>query len=449
MGINGFGNFYKNSCSREKEVNNFLGDVLIVDAIYQLFRYAIAYRKRGTDMCNQEGKRIIHLWALMQYTLYLLRMGINPFYVFDGKAPDLKKETIDARIMNKSKALLNLINLGEDKENKEYIKFFKRTYSLTNQEIRECIELLNYMGIPNVRASGEADVYCAALSKCEKFDGVISNDTDLLVFGAKKLLKNFSGKKNVEEITLQDIYDYTKFKANEILLAHHKNLINDNFITHEMFIDFSILLGSDYTPHIKGFSSDQLFEYFVLNDFNIEKTIEALNSYIINTPKSRHDYMVPVNFLDKAKEAKEYYLKSNNVDINVKHLPSEPEKEKLFNFLCTKNGFDEESVTNFINELQKLYYTMNAFNNKKNDPSFKSFRGYQFKYFTTKYNPKYNQNLNKNKNNNNKFIKENHKEFKKNFYQVKQNYHNTNYDNMGKKNNCTGNRFSFLSYSDA
>ncbi|ARF09213.1 FLAP-like endonuclease XPG [Catovirus CTV1] len=438
MGINGFGNFYKNNCAKEKEVNNFLGDVLVIDAIFQLFRYAIAYRKKGKDMCNPQGERIIHLWALMKYTLYLLRIGITPFYVFDGKSPDLKKDTIENRNTIKSKALVKLLNLEDDKESKEYIKNFKKTYSLTSQEIKDCLELLDLMGIPNIRAKGEADSYCAALSKTDKFYGVISNDTDLLVFGAKKLLKNFSGKKTVEEISLEDVYKFTKFKANEILMAHNKDPINDNFITHEMFVDFSILLGSDYTPHIKGFDSKLLFEQFVLNEFNIDKTIAALKNMITSLPKNKHDAFIPENFLEKAHKAKQYYLQyvSTNIEIDkATYALREPNKEKLHSFLCEKHGFTEQSVVNFTEELEKFYFTLRAFNNKKNDSAFKSFRGYQFKYYQNLFDPKISKNKNRLYKGN--FIKQKHKEITK---PVKK----TNIIN----NNMT-NRFASLTFLDA
>lgn len=430
MGIHGLRNFFKN-CIRETDINNFLGDVLLVDTYYQLFRYAIAYRKNGTDMCNPQGKRIIHIWAIIQYSLYLLRIGINPYYVFDGKSPELKKDAIEARNINKIKALNKLFELDEIKDKKEFVKNFKKTFSLTGQEIKECIELLEYMGIPHIRAKGEADICCALLSKSDNFHAAISNDTDLVVFGLKRLLMNFSGKKSVEELCLKDIYDYMQFKANEILLDSGKDLINDNFIEHRHLVEFSILLGSDYTPHIKGFSNEQIFQSYVLNDFSMENTIVYLNNYILGLSKNNSDFLIPENFIDKAKEAKKYYMEPDRINCQpCVYQLKKPNRDKLIDFLCNKNGFEENSVYSFVQELEKLYLTMESFNKKKHDNQFKSFRGYQFKYYQNKYK---NSNLS-----NSKFINR-HKSIKTNV---------NNNHSFNKKNINVTNKFSALSGSD-
>lgn len=393
MGIHGLMNFFKN-CIKEREANNYNDTQIVVDASLLIYRYAVAIRKNGTDMCNSNGKSINHLHAIMTFTLFLLRIGISPTYVFDGKAPDLKKITLDKRSKNIRRALDN-IDPNDTKSN-EYIQNFKKSYSLTGIEVKECMELLDHMGISYVRAKGEADSYCAALSNTENIYGVISNDSDLLVFGAKILLKNFSGNKIIEEICLNDIYDYMRFKANEIRINNKMILIKN--VIHENFIDFSILLGSDYAPHIKGFTPEELYEYFVISEFDIERTVDNLHNHI-NNVNNKNDYEIPNDFLKKAQEVKEYYLHAQYIrPIIINKSFSKPNKEKLIEFLCNKNYIDQIYVSEYVTELESLYHSIIAFGNRKNDNNFQSFRGYQWKYYKSMYNS--NNNINKNINNN-------------------------------------------------
>lgn len=479
MGINKFKHFYNNSCSKVKKINDYMGDVLLIDALNHLYRYAISYRKSGTDLCNKKGERIIHLIAIMKYTIYLFKNGINPFYVFDGKAPKLKQDTISSRILEKKDALNKILEI--DKDNPEFIKYFKKSYSMTKTEISNCIELLNYMGIPNIRSYGEADICCAELSKNKHVKGVITNDVDLLLFGTKKIIKGFFPNNINEEIDLNDIYTFLKTKINEILLLHKKekkynldndnldnldkdnldknNLNNDNLDIHNIFIDFSLLLGSDYTPHIKGFNPSQLFEIFVLNDFDIKKTIDILNEYIIND-KNKNEYEIPNDFVNKAIKAKNYYLQSYNLDKNIKYYPSVPNIDKLYEFLYIKNGLEENYVINFINELFKWYYVINEYNQINDKIILNCFKKYKYRYLINKYNSIYKiynnplyvfNNINNynsiykinNVNNHNKLYKYNNINNFKN-YSIK---YKKKYNNIKKHNKFfENNKFSCLAY---
>lgn len=397
MGIQGFTHFFK-KCIKEKKIEDYKNSQLVIDANYQLYRYGIAIRQNGTDLCNLDGRPINHIHAIISYTNFLLRSGIKPIYIFDGKSPDLKKSTINDRITCKKKAIDSLGNII-DKKSKEFIKNFSKSYTFSKKEIKDCVGLLDLLNIPYIQSIGEADIYCAALDMFnQNINGIITNDTDLLVFGAKKIMRKFSKKNVIEEINLDDIYDHMKFLANEIKINNNTYLISR--VTHENFIDFSILLGTDYTPHIKGFNSSELYELFVLNDFNLEKTVNKLNE-IINTSVKKNDYDVPANFLNMAKSAKDYYLQTKNIllnDLDKQHFYSKPNRDKLIIYLRDKLNMDKKIVANIMNLIDR----------SETDQIFQLFQRKRFnnynlcKYTNLRYKYKYNytNNLN-NKHHNN------------------------------------------------
>jgi flap endonuclease-1 len=119
-------------------------------------------------------------------------MNIIPIYVFDGKPPEFKTKLINLRREVKQKANDKLTeNITEE----EKIKYFKRSVSISKKQIDECIELLELMGIPYIIAPEEADSQCAELVKCGIADGVLTEDMDIMTFGADKIYRNLTSYK--------------------------------------------------------------------------------------------------------------------------------------------------------------------------------------------------------------------------------------------------------------
>lgn len=104
----------------------------------------------------------------------------------------------------------------------------------TSEMYQEVQELLTLFGIPFIIAPSEAEAQCAWLDVNGLVDGVITDDNDAFLFGAKRVLRNiFDGKKYVEEYRSSDI-------DSELGLDREK------------LIYLALLLGSDYTEGVAG-----------------------------------------------------------------------------------------------------------------------------------------------------------------------------------------------------
>ena len=262
--------------------NNFNKKMIAIDASILLYQVIIAIRSSGADMINSQGDITSHILGLFNKTILLLKMNIIPIYVFDGKPPEFKFKVIQNRRDIKRRAYEKL---SEKLTEEEKIKYFKRTVSISKKQIDECKELLDLMGIPYVQAPQEADAQCAQLVKSGIAIGVLTEDMDILTFGASIYRNLTSFKKDHIQINLDDI------------------LTNLN-LSYEQFVELCILFGCDYNDHFKDIDSTTIYNKYIKYK-NISDTLLALNKTItideMNNYYSYKNYFInpPVHNITK------------------------------------------------------------------------------------------------------------------------------------------------------
>lgn len=96
------------------------------------------------------------------------------------------------------------------------------------------------LGIPHLTAYGEAEALCASLALHHYVDGVLSRDTDSLVYGTPLFVCDFK----------QDVFTWTTLK--EILDALD--------MTHAQFVDFCIMCGCDYNTNIPAIAAGNAYK---------------------------------------------------------------------------------------------------------------------------------------------------------------------------------------------
>ncbi|TPX34851.1 hypothetical protein SmJEL517_g02584 [Synchytrium microbalum] len=108
-------------------------------------------------------------------------------------------------------------------------------------------ELLRLFGIPYIVAPLEAESQCADLYIRGLVDGIVTEDSDVFLFGGSNIYKNmFNQTKYVETYSINDIETSMR-------------------LTREDLIKIAYLLGSDYTEGIPGVGTVTAME--ILNEF--------------------------------------------------------------------------------------------------------------------------------------------------------------------------------------
>jgi 5'-3' exonuclease len=277
----------------------------------------------------------------------LLKNHITPVFIFDGKPPKEKDETLQNRrekrdfMSIKKKIIENCINLDrnsyeefkcrildyiestnssyliEDSEiqglfeknnddlQKESDKLMKKIIYVTPYHIESSKKLFDLFGVKYIHAPCEAESLLAILCKNGVVDGCVSEDTDILANGGHLFLRNFNADKNiVDEYCLHGI-------------------LNSLNLTYEQFIDLCILCGCDYTTKINGMGPVTAHK-LIIKYGDIETVI-----------KNNQKFTIPDNFdYEKARELfKNPVSNELLVNINTETHMTKPEIKQLTNFL--------------------------------------------------------------------------------------------------------------------
>lgn len=94
----------------------------------------------------------------------------------------------------------------------------------------QMIRLVKCLGIPYLKAYGEAEALCASLAVHGYVDGVLSRDTDSLVYGAPLFV--------------------CEFKQDEMTWTTLKEVLDSLELTMKQFIDLCIMCGCDYNMNM-------------------------------------------------------------------------------------------------------------------------------------------------------------------------------------------------------
>ncbi len=312
----------------DKDITDYEQYTVAIDALNIIIRHVMAILSHGNNKYS-------HIMAIWYKTLSFLYHGNLPIYVFDGVSPNLKQNTLMERRRSKQKAINRLNNLDEGESNdNERTKLIKKSYVLNKNSIDEIKHILSLLGLPFIQAPHEADTVCTALNVRGDVYGVVTEDMDILPFGAPIMLRDYSNKKVIKEINL-------------------KQALVELELTHSQFIDICILLGTDYCPSIRGLKPLQIYEKYKATG-DMESFISYLESH---RDELNWHYNIPANFLTKWQQTKDYYQNHRAYDgeITTKLEWTKPNKKELYQLLCGTYGFNEDMTRIHINTIQHIY----------------------------------------------------------------------------------------------
>jgi flap endonuclease-1 len=357
MGIHGLPRVIRNetgnSAIAEVDIKKLNNTSIAIDANLMLYQVVLAIRRTGKDMTNKNDQLTSHLHGFLYKILILLSYGITPIFVFDGKAPDIKKKTIESRIEKKKDAEKHAQKALDDDDQEEYQKNFQRTYHPKKEELDELKIMMDLMGIPYINAPGEAEAVCAWLSA--RYDntgkrfvkGVCTDDSDVLPLGAAYMFKDM----------------FTNISKNKpftvISLNKTKKALG---MTTNQFIDLCILLGCDYCDTLPGIGEQKSLK-MIREHISLENVVKAYCELKKNAEVDLQCMIEARNYfrnaLSELDEHPDFVLTNNNLKLR------ECQQDEFMDFMSNKHNFLHDKMKISLEKLLK-YYKMIGVSTKNN-----------------------------------------------------------------------------------
>uniref|UniRef100_A0A665TLB9 Exonuclease 1 n=1 Tax=Echeneis naucrates TaxID=173247 RepID=A0A665TLB9_ECHNA len=261
MGISGLLQFIKEA-AEPISVKKYKGQTVAVDTYCWLHKgaFSCAEKLAKGEPTDQ------YVWYCMKFVDMLLTFGVKPVLVFDGCNLPSKKEVERSRRerrevnLQKGRQLLREGKLSEARD------CFARCVNITPAMAHNVIKAARTRGVDCLVAPYEADAQLAFLTKSGLAQAVITEDSDLLAFGCKKVILKMDKQGNGLEIDQDN-------------LGRCRTL--GNVFTEEKFRYMCILSGCDYLASLYGIGLVKACKLLRLaNEPDILKVIRKIGQYL-------------------------------------------------------------------------------------------------------------------------------------------------------------------------
>jgi len=316
---------------RPISLSEMSGKIIAIDAFNSLYQFlSIIRQPDGTPLKNRDGEVTSHLSGLFYRCVNFLEAGIRPVFVFDGRPPELKAETIKARIavrVDAERAWKEALAEGDVKR-----AWSKATRSsrLTGMMIEDSKTLLKILGIPWVQAPSEGEAQASYMVHRGKAYAAASQDFDSLLFGCPRLIRNLaiSGKRKMPRSN-----KYVSVEPEEVLLDQVLTTIG---VTREQLVDMGILMGTDFNEGIKGIGPKKSLA-MIKQHGKIEEIVEAKK----------------IQPMENLVVLRDIFLKPQ-VEERVDMSWTVVDRPSAISFMCDRNGFSVDRINSALDRIPKV-----------------------------------------------------------------------------------------------
>lgn len=164
--------------------------------------------------------------------------GVTPYFVFDGDHLPSKAGTESKRSASRQASRAAGLALLKAGKQPQAFKELQKSIDVTPEMARHVIEDLKKAGVPYVVAPYEADAQLVYLERQGIINAIVSEDSDLLVFGAKRLITKMDNHGECVEIQRKEFC-----AVREVSFTGWSDM---------EFRHMAIFSGCDYLPGIRN-----------------------------------------------------------------------------------------------------------------------------------------------------------------------------------------------------
>ena len=265
------------------DLSDLSGERIAVDVFLSAYQFITAMTgDDGRPLSDSKSRPVAHLMGFLDRATILIASGIEPVFIFDGKPPELKRETLNDRRTRKDVEKAKWEHAKESGDKKVAKKLGPQIAEYTSEMIQDTKDLFDVLGVSWIVAPMEAE---GAASKGKKWRITRCRYTrrDALLYGAPIMIRNLMShgtKKFGRTLT-----------AERIILD---DLLEEHEITHEQLVDLGIMIGTDFHPGFKGVgpktgmklikAHETLENVAEVKGIEVPQNIEEIRSLFLNHP---------------------------------------------------------------------------------------------------------------------------------------------------------------------
>lgn len=257
-------------------LSKYKGKTLAVDTYGWLHRGLILCAQ---DLCT-DAPTSGYVTSVMKKVDMLRHFGVEPYMVFDGSPLPTKEGTHLERKQKRETAKEAANSLMKKGNRKLAWKEFMKAAAVTPEMAKSVMVELDRKHVKYVVAPYEADPQMVYLEKVGLVDGILSEDSDLLVFGCNRLITKLNDYGECIEID----------RANLVNLKKSPYLAT---FTPAQWRLIAILSGCDYTKGIPGVG--------LKTAFNIVQKLGSLDKIVASFRADNKT--IPDDFMEEAVRA--------------------------------------------------------------------------------------------------------------------------------------------------
>ena len=241
MGIQGLLPLLKD-IETEANLSDFSGQTVGVDVSCWLHKGAFAC---AMDLAM--GKKTeVYINFVMKRIELMLALKVIPFVVFDGAPLPAKQGTNDERRKRREENIAKGKEYLKCGEMSKALDYFRRATTITSAMTTAVASCLRSRRVRFIFAPYEADAQLAYLCKTKVVSAVITEDSDLFVFGCPRLLYKMDKNGYGKEIQFKNLGSVEGFEGYSV----------------EDLQVVCTLSGCDYLPSINGIGLKKAQKYF-------------------------------------------------------------------------------------------------------------------------------------------------------------------------------------------
>lgn len=308
-------------------LEDLAGRSIAIDAFNTLYQFLSMIRQPdGTPLMDRDGRVTSHLSGLFYRSSALLEIGIRPAYIFDGKPPELKRKTIEARKAAKVEAEKEWKKALEEGDLRRALSKATRTSRLDQDMIEESVSLLDALGIPWFKAPGEGEAQMSHMVRKGDVWAGASQDFDAILFGTPSLVRNLTlaGRRRLPSGKTVEVSPEI-IALSEVLSALE--------VTREQLIDMGILIGTDFNDGVRGIGPKKSLAL-----------IKRLGN--LEAVKAEGKVEVPEEF----EEVRKVFLEpevSDSYKLSWRNIDAEAVRR----IMCDKHGFSVDRIDTVLGKL--------------------------------------------------------------------------------------------------